>query len=225
MVRYYYGEAAGITEDNSDAPEASASGLTSETREDSGGTAAASGGRLYRLLGVSFGLLCILQAVLNVSLRLTLYVDTSCKAVTEERDWLETRLSNIDQHALQGWLYFNNSLYYFSSARKTWNDSRQDCQSRGADLVIINSREEQEFTGQLKKLTWIGLTDSETEGIWKWVDGTPLTTSYWGPGEPNSDGGKNEDCGEIKFHDRKNSWNDESCGSSNFWICEKPADP
>ncbi|XP_029920228.1 CD209 antigen-like protein E [Myripristis murdjan] len=149
-------------------------------------------------------------------------VDTSCKAVTEERD---RRESNINQHALQGWLYFNNSLYYFSSARKTWNDSRQDCQSRGADLVIINSREEQEFTGQLKKLTWIGLTDSETEGIWKWVDGTPLTTSYWGPGEPNSDGGRNEDCGEIRFHDRRNSWNDESCGSSNFWICEKPADP
>uniref|UniRef100_A0A667ZWI8 C-type lectin domain-containing protein n=1 Tax=Myripristis murdjan TaxID=586833 RepID=A0A667ZWI8_9TELE len=176
-------------------------------------------GRLYRLLGVSFGLLCILQAVLNVSLRLTL-----CESNTHTHTHINIHL-RCNQHALQGWLYFNNSLYYFSSARKTWNDSRQDCQSRGADLVIINSREEQEFTGQLKKLTWIGLTDSETEGIWKWVDGTPLTTSYWGPGEPNSDGGRNEDCGEIRFHDRRNSWNDESCGSSNFWICEKPADP
>ncbi|MED6234486.1 hypothetical protein ATANTOWER_031327 [Ataeniobius toweri] len=30
--------------------------------------------KLFRLVGVGFGLLCILQAALNVSLRLTLYV-------------------------------------------------------------------------------------------------------------------------------------------------------
>ncbi|KAF3687474.1 hypothetical protein EXN66_Car003146 [Channa argus] len=29
------------------------------------------GRKLYRLVGVSFGLLCILQAILNISLRLT----------------------------------------------------------------------------------------------------------------------------------------------------------
>uniref|UniRef100_A0A668AGT7 C-type lectin domain-containing protein n=1 Tax=Myripristis murdjan TaxID=586833 RepID=A0A668AGT7_9TELE len=157
-------------------------------------------------------------------------LQTSYNNLTEERNQLQTKKLQL-QAEIKGLEEFSSSCYFISSESKNWDESRQDCLRRGADLVIINSREEQvrhglgEFRWQLKKLTWIGLTDSETEGIWKWVDGTPLTTSYWGPGEPNSDGGKNEDCGEIRFHDRRNRWNDESCGSSNFWICEKPSDP
>ncbi|XP_050922984.1 CD209 antigen-like protein E [Lates calcarifer] len=71
------------------------------------------------------------------------------------------------------------------------------------------------------RISWIGLTDRETKGEWKWVDGTPLTKSYWGSGEPNDYEGKTEDCVEIKFHDEENSWNDIPCGDQNFWICEK----
>uniref|UniRef100_A0A4W6FV71 C-type lectin domain-containing protein n=1 Tax=Lates calcarifer TaxID=8187 RepID=A0A4W6FV71_LATCA len=105
-------------------------------------------------------------------------------------------------------------FYYISSIKKSWQDSRDDCLRRGADLVIINSREEQVGV-------WIGLTLRETKGEWKWVDGTPLTKSYWGSGEPNDYEGKTEDCVEIKFHDEENSWNDIPCGDQNFWICEK----
>uniref|UniRef100_A0A3Q2E5F8 C-type lectin domain-containing protein n=1 Tax=Cyprinodon variegatus TaxID=28743 RepID=A0A3Q2E5F8_CYPVA len=66
------------------------------------------------------------------------------------------------------------SLYYISSTINTWNDSRKDCLERGADLVIVNSKEEQEFLRKLNRRFWIGLTDAEVEGEWKWVDGSKL---------------------------------------------------
>ncbi|CAB1423631.1 unnamed protein product [Pleuronectes platessa] len=193
-----------------------------------------SGKKLYRLVGVSLGLLCILQAALNISLRLALYssgapdYDAVIRNLTEERDQLKRKLNTFDHHTQEGWVYFRSSFYFISSDKKSWGDSRDDCLQKGADLVIINSKEENEFTRQFTRSFWIGLTDNETEGTWKWVDGTLLnaTTSYWHPGEPNSYENNigvvaNEDCGETMFNDFKDNWNDEQCSELNIWICEK----
>ncbi|KAM9449645.1 C-type lectin domain family 4 member E-like [Clarias gariepinus] len=125
----------------------------------------------------------------------------------------------------QGWRFFSSSLYYISTEEKSWTESRQDCRERGADLLIINNAEEWEFI--IKQLgsynqAWVGLTDRDTEGEWKWVDGTKQTsgTRYWHKGEPN-DQGNNEDCGEIRMFSDKKAWNDLPCSHKIQWICEK----
>lgn len=43
----------------------------------------------------------------------------------------------------QRYVYFGGSLYYISSEEKSWQQSRDDCLKRGADLIIINNHEEQ----------------------------------------------------------------------------------
>uniref|UniRef100_A0A3B4Z6N7 C-type lectin domain-containing protein n=1 Tax=Seriola lalandi dorsalis TaxID=1841481 RepID=A0A3B4Z6N7_SERLL len=75
------------------------------------------------------------------------------------------------------------------------------------------------FIRQFKKYLWIGLTDIETEGKWKWVDGTPLTRSFWDSKEPN--GKTLENCGQIKNPNLQNNWNDERCSNTHNWICEE----
>uniref|UniRef100_A0A8C4HRM7 C-type lectin domain-containing protein n=1 Tax=Dicentrarchus labrax TaxID=13489 RepID=A0A8C4HRM7_DICLA len=125
-------------------------------------------------------------------------------------------------YSQEGWRYFYGSFYYISSIKRTWEASRDDCLQKGAELVIINSQEEQEFIRQYKKSAWIGLTDRVTEGVWKWVDGTPLTTSFWRSGEPNNYYGRNEDCVEIT---NNGGWNDLVCENEINWICEKKMAP
>ncbi|XP_058240737.1 CD209 antigen-like protein E isoform X2 [Hemibagrus wyckioides] len=145
--------------------------------------------------------------------------------VTEERDQLQRDKAELQRFSKlgldPGWISFSSSIYYISNEVKTWHESRQDCEKREGDLVIINNKEEQEFiTKHLgNKRAWIGLSDKDTEGEWKWVDGKPLTTAYWYETEPNNQG--DEDCAEISDNPGMKNWNDFLCFNERIWICEK----
>ncbi|KAL7841352.1 hypothetical protein SRHO_G00250430 [Serrasalmus rhombeus] len=119
-------------------------------------------------------------------------------------------------------LWINSSLYYISTERKSWDDSRQDCRERGADLLIINSREEQEFTEKLRggQTAWIGLRYRLIGGAWRWgwVDDSALTTSFWRPGQPYS----YEYCVVTgSGSDPVLNWININCNQQYVWICEK----
>uniref|UniRef100_A0A3Q1J068 C-type lectin domain-containing protein n=1 Tax=Anabas testudineus TaxID=64144 RepID=A0A3Q1J068_ANATE len=154
-------------------------------------------------------------------------LQTSYNNLGKERDQLQTSYNNLGKERDQLQTSYNNltkerdhgSFYYMSSSEKSWEESRNDCRQKGTDLVIINSSGEQDFIRGWKKRTWIGLTDEQTEGTWRWVDGTVLTTpSFWAESEPNNKG--DEDCAEIRHYDSQNSWNDASCNIRKYWICE-----
>uniref|UniRef100_A0A3P9HS72 C-type lectin domain-containing protein n=1 Tax=Oryzias latipes TaxID=8090 RepID=A0A3P9HS72_ORYLA len=147
-----------------------------------------SGRNTYRIVAVSFGLLCILQVAVNITLRLS-------RRTTE----------GPNKSFQQGWVYFGSSLYFISSTKLPWLQSRDDCQQRGVfDFMLKN------FMGKFHRLTWIGLTHQAETMKWNWVDGTLLTE-------------RNITCVEIRFFEQENSWNDIRCYEQNFWICEKNA--
>ncbi|RVE58355.1 hypothetical protein OJAV_G00208330 [Oryzias javanicus] len=123
------------------------------------------------------------------------------------------------------WIRFGISCYFFSGESKSWDEAREFCRAREADLVVINSKNEMTFLSAFRDGSiWIGLTDRALEGTWKWVDGSSLTLQFWGEGQPDNGGGitsyGEEDCVETR-HAFPGSWNDVSCKNSMKWICEK----
>ncbi|CAB1326932.1 unnamed protein product [Coregonus sp. 'balchen'] len=131
-----------------------------------------------------------------------------------------------------GWRKFNSSWYFLSTEKKSWTESRQDCLGRGAHLVIINSRAEQEFIHQWVGCLniYLGFHDTNTEGVWEWInDGqsgqsSAPGTTYWRDGEPNNTN-QDEDCAHLskKESDPLKSWNDIPCTTKIHWVCEKMA--
>ncbi|XP_037388675.1 C-type lectin domain family 4 member K-like [Pygocentrus nattereri] len=144
----------------------------------------------------------------------------------KERDKLQERLCGLSKSTEQGQKCFRDSVYYISTEKKSWSESRKFCTERGAELVIINSREEQEFISKVfgSSEAWIGLTDTEKEGVWKWVNSSALTTAFWWTGEPNDHGG-NEDCAVTGYKgavsERVSTWADYPCDHHVVGLCEK----
>ncbi|XP_076848252.1 hepatic lectin-like [Brachyhypopomus gauderio] len=222
--------------DNDDGDENMAELNTHRTRNRN--SAAVS--RCSRLTAVCLGLLCVLllTAIMVIWIWFTadtLQLQTRIISITNESDQLQasynTLISERDQLLTERaqllnkhdtWRQFGSSIYYISTGRKSWSESRQDCRERGADLVIINSRGEQEFISQTYIPVWIGLTDVERERTWKWVDGSALTSGFWVTGEPDSQV-LDEDCvitGNPGL-DHVSTWKDYPCNLNFFWICEK----
>ncbi|GAA6085377.1 hepatic lectin-like isoform X2, partial [Tachysurus ichikawai] len=117
-------------------------------------------------------------------------------------------------------------LKYFITKSMSWNKAREECISKGADLVIINSQEEQEYISKMVTgEAWIGLHDTVQEGKWMWVDGTEVTTKFWQKGQPNEYAG-NEDCAVTHSNYAKGeltTWADYPCETDFHAICEKRA--
>ncbi|XP_067268328.1 immune-related, lectin-like receptor 4 [Chanodichthys erythropterus] len=131
----------------------------------------------------------------------------------------------------EDWEYHAGKCYLFSTNILTWTASRDSCITAGGHLVIINSKNEQEFLMRIVKMKkedfWIGLTDEKKEGQWLWVDNTELSKSYWMKNEPDDwkgPNGKNyngEDCVIIRpEYSQYLSWSDAFCTNSFYRICE-----
>ncbi|KAF5891741.1 C-type lectin domain family 4 member E-like isoform X1, partial [Clarias magur] len=151
--------------------------------------------RCYRVASVCGVLLCVLLLTAVILLWIKYnqlnieynQLQTQNKNMTTmgedlqlQRDQLKQENSELHSMILQlGWRFFNSRIYISTENKSSWSESRKDCKRRGADLVVINSTEEQEFIskyfGSIE--AWIGLTDTDTEGIFKWSDNSPLTTA------------------------------------------------
>uniref|UniRef100_A0A8C0Z862 C-type lectin domain-containing protein n=1 Tax=Cyanistes caeruleus TaxID=156563 RepID=A0A8C0Z862_CYACU len=71
-----------------------------------------------------------------------------------------------------GWLWDAGQCYYFSSAKKSWEQSREDCCSRGAQLVTIQANTTLVSAPTNTDAFHVGLKKDGFRSDWKWLDGT-----------------------------------------------------
>ncbi|KAL2087722.1 hypothetical protein ACEWY4_016550 [Coilia grayii] len=183
----------------------------------------------YKCLAEGLGLLCVFLLAMTTGLYMkhTSEKDqliSSYRRLTAERNQLQAEISairgNCESPCPTGWVYFHCNCYYLSSLEKTWVEARETCRSTEADLVTINSREEQVFINKLNKSSWIGL--QRAENGWEWVDNTVLSNESWRLLQPDNN---TENC-VMSIPDLSNStfaWQGTRCDSNLSFYCEKSA--
>ena len=125
-----------------------------------------------------------------------------------------------------GWMiqYREGQKYYKAhvSNSKSWSSAQNFCIEKGGDLAIVkNILDRKEINAaSFTKKSWIGGTDRELEGVWVWLDGTPLAENKCSSIDPekgdfsemchdwaktNPEGGEMENClsfqGSVSYSD------------------------
>jgi len=110
------------------------------------------------------------------------------------------------------------------SEAKSWFDAKTFCESQqllggAGSLVIDDDAETHSFLLDQGDLMWIGGSDTETEGTWKWVNGVDvdLNSANWASGEPN-DKNQDQDCMVMNY--QTDQWDDQGCTFALPFACQ-----
>ena len=105
----------------------------------------------------------------------------------------------------------------------SWDDAEAFCKRKGGHLASVTSEDINAFVLQEKMLRnlehlWIGGSDKENEGVWRWSDGSPWSYTNWDPGQPNRD--NNKDCLQFGYHEKRD-WMDRPCANNVNFVCSQ----
>ncbi len=111
--------------------------------------------------------------------------------------------------------------YWFCPMPRTFEEGAAICDTVGAAMVQIETEGENTAVYEAAIAArddywWLGLTDLASEGVWRWMDGSPLTYENWYEGEPNN-WRDEEDCASFWVGP---AWNDIRCNIEYGTICE-----
>ena len=125
---------------------------------------------------------------------------------------------------------WNGHTYIFVPLKTTWFAARYLSEQLGGHLVTVTDAQEEAFVRELtdNSLLWIGATDEETEGEWKWITGEKFEYSNWttATGEPNNDAGGAsgaENYAQLWTINKgkTNGWNDGDGTERLYFVCER----
>ncbi len=132
---------------------------------------------------------------------------------------------------------YGGNEYLFCASEVAWSEASNGCASVGMHLVRVDSAEENQWifdsiydTGAAARGIWIGASDQDVEGEWRWTDrtlfwlgdsgGSPQggLFSAWYASHPSR--AANSDCAAIDSNNGSTSWYATGCGMLAVFVCE-----
>ncbi|XP_038174557.1 C-type lectin domain family 4 member A-like [Arvicola amphibius] len=184
---------------------------------------------LFTLLTIYFLLLTILFSTALITLFKKYSQLLEDNAIIKELNF--TGLECTKRHSLlkdkvwsccpKDWKPFSSHCYFIPADSASWSESEEKCSSMGAHLMVVRSREEQDFINKILRCNaayFIGLRDPGHRQ-WRWVDQTPYNESatFWHPGEPNND---HEQCVILSHPYSSWGWSDIPCSAKQKSVCQ-----
>ncbi|XP_019712913.1 collectin-11 isoform X2 [Hippocampus comes] len=131
------------------------------------------------------------------------------------------------KNAVAGIKETDSKVYLLVKEEKRYSDAERYCQTRGGHLAM--PKDEGANTALAGYITqaglsrvYIGIHDLDMEGIFTYVDRSPMSTfSKWRKGEPNN-AYDDEDCAEMVA---SGEWTDVACHPTMYFVCEFDKDP
>ncbi|MCC7200990.1 MAG: PEP-CTERM sorting domain-containing protein [Gammaproteobacteria bacterium] len=135
--------------------------------------------------------------------------------------WIAIALLSAPLPATAGTIYTVNGHEYqvVLNSGITWTAARAAAEASGWHLATLGTEGENDFIKALLDATpgapgvgnnfWLGGSDSDSEGAFRWIDGTPFSFTDWFGTEPNSYSGDGEDyLAMAQPNDNVWGWND-----------------
>ena len=85
--------------------------------------------------------------------------------------------------------FYNGSWYKVILEKTSWTDARAKAEKMEGHLAWSKNLETQDFLTELAEnlRLWLGATDEEVEGLWRWTDGEKFSYLNWKKGFPDND--------------------------------------
>ncbi|KAL7869486.1 hypothetical protein AOLI_G00134740 [Acnodon oligacanthus] len=126
------------------------------------------------------------------------------------------------------WHWFWGHCYFFSvglEKDRKWTESVNYCREHNASLAVIQDATEMQFVlGHMMTFSempflWLGLTDSQEEGVWIWQNGTSFHKHSFIKLQWNSE---ERDCADLRGNGNVFA---ADCKVYGPWLCKKTMEP
>ncbi len=102
----------------------------------------------------------------------------------------------------------------------SWQAARDACSAQQGNLAKVDSAAKDALIQTLiSENAWLGGSDTITDNVFVWLDGSPITFGNWGANQPDRFPGA--DCIEKRASEG-GFWYDQPCSNERVFVCEEP---